>query len=72
MNLLHLDASVLGDQSVSRQVTAAIVARLVEAHPDLAVTHRDLGAEPPPPWAGPATTRRRTRSKPTARRWTSS
>ena len=52
MNLLHLDASVLGDQSVSRQVTAAIVARLVEAHPDLTVTYRDLAAEPPPHFTG--------------------
>jgi FMN-dependent NADH-azoreductase len=28
MNLLHIDASVLGDHSVSRQVSAAIVSRL--------------------------------------------
>jgi FMN-dependent NADH-azoreductase len=52
MNLLHLDASVLGDSSVSRQVSAAIVARLVEGHPDLKVTHRDLAAEPLPHFTG--------------------
>ena len=28
MKLLHLDASVLGDNSVSRQLSAAVVARL--------------------------------------------
>src|SRR5437016_4798484 len=52
MNLLHLDASVLGDNSVSRQVSAAIVARLVETHPDLVVAHRDLAAEPLPHFNG--------------------
>ncbi|HEY1751794.1 MAG TPA: FMN-dependent NADH-azoreductase [Caulobacteraceae bacterium] len=46
MNLLHVDASVLGGHSVSRQVSAAIVARLSAANPDLAVTYRDLAAKP--------------------------
>jgi FMN-dependent NADH-azoreductase len=46
MNLLHIDASVLGDHSVSRQVSAAIVARLTAADPTLEVTYRDLAAEP--------------------------
>jgi FMN-dependent NADH-azoreductase len=46
MNLLHIDASVLGDNSVSRQVSAAIVARLAAADPALEVTHRDLAAKP--------------------------
>jgi FMN-dependent NADH-azoreductase len=45
-NLLHIDASVLGDHSVSRQVSAAIVARLTAANPDLTVTYRDLAAAP--------------------------
>ncbi len=40
MNLLHLDASVLGDHSVSRRVSAAIV------DPSLKVTYRDLAADP--------------------------
>jgi len=44
--LLHIDASVLGDHSVSRQVSAAIVARLTAAKPGLRVTYRDLAAEP--------------------------
>jgi FMN-dependent NADH-azoreductase len=46
MNLLHIDASVLGDHSVSRQVSAAIVARLRAADPSLKVTYRDLAARP--------------------------
>ena len=46
MNLLHIDASVLGDHSVSRQVSAAIVSRLRAADPSLNVTYRDLAAQP--------------------------
>ena len=46
MNLLHIDASVLGDHSVSRQVSAAVVARLRAADPGLDVTYRDLAAQP--------------------------
>jgi FMN-dependent NADH-azoreductase len=46
MKLLHIDASILGENSVSRQVSAAVVARLRQAHPGIAVTYYDLGAEP--------------------------
>jgi FMN-dependent NADH-azoreductase len=46
MNLLHIDASVLGDHSVSRQVSAAIVSRLQAANPDLTLVYRDLAAAP--------------------------
>ena len=46
MKLLHIDSSVLGPHSVSRQVTAAIVDRLQKATPDLNVTYRDLTAMP--------------------------
>jgi len=46
MKLLHIDASILGENSVSRQLSAAIVARLRQAHPDAAVTYYDLGTEP--------------------------
>jgi len=52
MNLLHIDASVLGDHSVSRQVSAAIVSRLRAAGPGLAVTYRDLAAQPIPHLSG--------------------
>jgi FMN-dependent NADH-azoreductase len=46
MKLLHIDSSVLGPHSVSRQVSAAIVGRLQKATPDLQVTYRDLTTTP--------------------------
>ena len=48
MKLLHIDASITGDHSVSRQVSAAIVKSLREATPGLEVTRRDLIATPLP------------------------
>jgi len=44
--LLHIDSSVLGPHSVSRQLSAAIVDRLRQATPDAEVTYRDLSATP--------------------------
>lgn len=46
MNLLHVDSSILGDHSVSRQITAAAVEAL--SGPGVKVTYRDLAASPPP------------------------
>ena len=46
MKLLHLDSSVLGPHSVSRQVSAAIVERLRQANPGLQTVYRDLTAAP--------------------------
>ena len=46
MKLLHIDSSVLGPHSVSRQVSAAIVDRLRKATPDLDVSYRDLTLTP--------------------------
>jgi FMN-dependent NADH-azoreductase len=46
MKLLHIDSSVLGPQSVSRQVSAAIVRRLTDQTPGLEVVYRDLTAAP--------------------------
>src|SRR6266702_2474308 len=46
MKLLHLDSSVLGPHSVSRQVSAAIVERLRKANPGVEVTYCDLTATP--------------------------
>lgn len=46
MKLLHVDASILGESSVSRQLSAAVLARLREAHPGISVAYYDLGAEP--------------------------
>jgi FMN-dependent NADH-azoreductase len=48
MKLLHIDSSILGDNSVSRQVSAAAVAQLKAAHPGIEVTYRDLAADPLP------------------------
>jgi FMN-dependent NADH-azoreductase len=46
MKLLHLDSSVLGPNSVSRQVSAAIVDRLRQATPSLDIAYRDLTQTP--------------------------
>ena len=46
MKLLHIDSSVLGPHSVSRQVSAAVVDRLVKASPGLEVVYRDLTTAP--------------------------
>ena len=46
MKLLHIDSSVLGPVSVSRQVSAAIVARLRQATPSLDIDYRDLTQTP--------------------------
>jgi len=48
MNILHIDSSILGDHSVSRQLSAAIVARLQTAAPGATVQYRDLAARPLP------------------------
>ena len=50
--LLHIDSSVLGLHSVSRQLSAAIVERLRHATPNLEVTYRDLTATPLPHLSG--------------------
>jgi FMN-dependent NADH-azoreductase len=46
MKLLHLDSSVLGPHSVSRQLSAAIVERLKTMTSALDITYRDLAAKP--------------------------
>lgn len=42
MTILHIDSSILGGYSVSRSLSAAIVARQQELHPDAEVVYRDL------------------------------
>ncbi|GAB1407366.1 FMN-dependent NADH-azoreductase AzoR2 [Thermomonas brevis] len=42
MKLLHLDSSILGDNSASRSLSAAIAARWQQSIPGLDVRHRDL------------------------------
>jgi FMN-dependent NADH-azoreductase len=46
MKLLHLDSSVTGPNSVSRSLTAAIIAAHVARHPDTEVVYRDLATDP--------------------------
>lgn len=47
MNILHLDSSILGAYSASRDLSAAILDRLVALNPGAKVTYRDLDAQPP-------------------------
>lgn len=51
MKVLHIDSSALGSHSVSRGLTAAIVAELVREQPGAEVTYRDLAAQPIPHWS---------------------
>ena len=44
--ILHIDSSVLGDNSASRRLSADIVASLLRATPGAAVSYRDLAAAP--------------------------
>jgi len=46
MRLLHIDASIQGANSASRQLSAAVVERLRKTVPDVEITYRDLAAEP--------------------------
>jgi FMN-dependent NADH-azoreductase len=45
MQLLHIDSSVLGSNSASRELTAEIVAKQLTLHPGIKVTHRDLATD---------------------------
>lgn len=47
MKILHLDSSALGDNSVSKTLTAKVAAAWKAATPAAVVRHRDLGAEAP-------------------------
>jgi FMN-dependent NADH-azoreductase len=46
MKLWHIDSSVLGENSASRKLTAAIVARQAALNPGLEVEYLDLAANP--------------------------
>jgi len=50
MKLLHIDSSALGDYSVSRQLSADIVAELKQQDSAVEVSYRDLAAEPLAHW----------------------
>lgn len=47
MKLLHIDSSILGGASVSRQLTERIAAQWRATHPGTTVEHLDLAAEAP-------------------------
>lgn len=47
-NILVINSSIAGDDSVSRLLVADTLTALCRAHPDLVVTQRDLGADPIP------------------------
>ena len=46
MKLLHVDSSISGESSASRQLSAAMVAALTRTVPGLEVVRRDLDADP--------------------------
>lgn len=48
MKILHIDSSIQGELSVSRKLSAAIVARLRSVVPDSIVSYRDLASHPLP------------------------
>jgi FMN-dependent NADH-azoreductase len=52
MKLLHVDSSILGPQSASRELSAAIVARWNDAVPGLQLAYRDLAVAPLPHLSG--------------------
>ncbi|MDM0073578.1 NAD(P)H-dependent oxidoreductase [Variovorax sp. J2P1-59] len=47
MKLLHVDSSVLGTNSVSRQLTAEVVAEWRKGHPNTTVEYLDLAVDAP-------------------------
>src|SRR5258706_15526740 len=46
MKLLHIDPSILGGNSASRVLSAAIADQLAKATPGLDIVYRDLAAKP--------------------------
>jgi FMN-dependent NADH-azoreductase len=52
MNILHIDSSILGSNSITRPLSALTVDRLVAAHAGAHVEHRDLGDNPIPHLTG--------------------
>jgi FMN-dependent NADH-azoreductase len=46
MNILHIDSSILGANSITRPLSALAVDRLTAAHPGARVEYRDLGDDP--------------------------
>jgi FMN-dependent NADH-azoreductase len=57
MKLLHIDSAATGAGSVTRELTATIVARWQDTVPGLSVTYRDLDTQPLPHLTGPILTK---------------
>src|SRR3954454_1896971 len=47
-NLLHIDSSIRGGQSVSREISASFAEAWKTSHPDGGYTYRDLHLTPAP------------------------
>jgi FMN-dependent NADH-azoreductase len=52
MNILHIDSSILGEHSVSRKLSSAVVNRLTSLVPEARVIYRDVGSKPLPQFSG--------------------
>ena len=48
MNILFLHSSILGPQSVTRTLSAALLERLQSTYPDASIAHRNLAEDPIP------------------------
>lgn len=66
MKLLHVDSSIAQGQSVSRQLSAEIVARWLENHPGTSVEHLDLALDAPGHFSADALGVRAPQPNPTA------
>lgn len=53
MKLLHIDSSIMGNASVTRELSAAVVAAIKADSPDIRVTYRDLIEEEVSHLSGP-------------------
>lgn len=54
MNILHIDSSIQGDQSITRSLSSAIVSHLRDQLPGARVSYRDVAATPLPQFSGEA------------------
>lgn len=52
MNILHIDSSILGGNSISRKLSADVVSKLRADSQDVTVTYRDLAESPVPHLSG--------------------
>ena len=48
MKILHIDSSILGENSVSRQLSQAIVQQLTAKHSNAQIGYLDLAQQPIP------------------------